>query len=33
MKTNKQKALVTLIIAILIAFIPLGAAAPWDIRI
>ena len=31
MKTNKQKALVTLIVAILIAFIPLGAAAPVGI--
>jgi hypothetical protein len=28
MKINKQKALVTRIVAILIAFIPLGAVAP-----
>ena len=31
MKTNNQKAIVSLIVVILIAFIPIGAAAPAEI--
>jgi hypothetical protein len=31
MKTNTQKAIVSLIVVIIIAFIPLGAAAPAGI--